>query len=226
MIYSKDIETCNEFTQASADNLKRAAIFVLATIQQQLETVPVAVTDMTAQGSASRFAWKFKGAGLDYLDANSPQLYLDAMNCKRKPGNLLEVFLRVPGFGLVKAGFLCQIFAGIVGCIDTHNIKLYEIPLSALRYRYESQANTLQAKRDNYVSLCNGLGGAHVLWSRWCDYVAKLRSYNWSDGAEVSKFHVDVVTGIETGEIVDLFSNIDYEATFRQSEPESRNMAA
>ena len=216
MIYSRDIVLCNEYAQENAENFKRCALFVLATVQQQLETVPVALTDICELGAASRFAWGNKAKGVTYLDENYQALFDDARARKSDDVILMDLFLQIPGMALVKAGFLCQIFAGTVGCIDTHNIKLYNIPVSALRYRYENSAECNAAKVRRYVELCSGLGGAHALWSRWCDYVAALRPFNWTDGAEVSQFHLDVITGRESGAITDLFSDIEYEPKFRQ----------
>jgi len=216
MNYSNHIVACNIYSQASPENFKRAALFVLATVQQQLETVPLALTDITEIGSASRFAWGNKAKGVEFIEANYERLYGDAYARRRDDVLLMDLFLTIPGMALVKAGFLCQIFAGTVGCIDTHNIKLYNIPVSALRYRYENSAACNAAKVTRYVELCNGLGGAHALWSRWCDYVANLRPFNWTDGAEVSQFHVDVITGIEDGAVTDLFSDIELEPTFKQ----------
>lgn len=214
-IYSSDIAACNHFAQASAANFKRAALFVLATIQQQLETVPVIVSDFERQGGASRFAFGSKKAGLDYLDLQCKSLYRDAMACLENPAELLRVFLRVPGFGLVKAGFLAQIFNNAVGCIDVHNIRLYNVPLSAVRYGYTAKPKTKEAKRNTYVALCDGLGGSAALWSRWCDYVAALRPNNWADGGEVSRFHFDVISGKETGQIVDLFSDVEFNPKYK-----------
>jgi hypothetical protein len=216
MNYNNHITACNEYAQDNAENFRRAALFVLATVQQQLETVPVALTDICELGMASRFAWGSKSKGVEYLDANYDMLYLEALAVQDHPERLMGLFLSIPGLALVKAGFLCQIFAGSVGCIDTHNIKLYDIPVNALRYRYENSAKCNEAKVTRYVELCSGLGGAVALWSRWCDYVAKIRPYNWDDGAHVSQFHVDVITGIEDGTITDLFSDVEYEPTFKQ----------
>ena len=216
MNYDNHITACNVYSQASPENFKRAALFVLATVQQQLETVPVALTDICEIGSASRFAWGNKSKGVQFIEAEYESLYAAAFVLRNKPVELMELFLIIPGLALVKAGFLCQIFAGSVGCIDTHNIKLYDIPVSALRYRYENSDACNAAKVARYVELCSGLGGAVALWSRWCDYVAKIRPYNWSDGAHVSQFHVDVITGIEDGTITDLFSSTEFEPTFKQ----------
>lgn len=217
VIYFADVKACNQFAQASPENFKRAALFVLATVQQQLETVPVALTDICKLGNGSRFAWGAKSKGVAYIEENYRHLYSIARHAAdiESPRDLMQTFLQIPGLALVKAGFLCQIFAGSVGCIDTHNIKLYNIPLAHLRYRYELSETQRTNCVVRYVKLCEGLGGAHVLWSRWCDYVAKLRPYNWLDGAEVSRFHLDVINGTEDGGIVDLFSDVEFEPTFR-----------
>ncbi len=217
MIYSRDIVLCNAYAQENPDNFRRCALFVLATVQQQLESVPLALTDICELGTASRFAWGSKSKGVTFLDENYAALWATALSLVRRGDveALLTEFLRIPGMALVKAGFLCQIFNGTVGCIDTHNIKLYDIPLGALRYGYTASAECNAAKVTRYVELCNGLGGAHALWSRWCDYVAALRPNNWTDGAEVSQFHVDVITGIETGAITDLFSDVEFKPTFK-----------
>lgn len=217
MIYSDHIKECNDFAQANAANLKRSCLFVLATIQQQLETVPVALTDIAQLAEGSRFAWGPKLKGVTWLESETRLglLFDEATSCIDSPAELLEVFLQVPGFALVKAGFACQIFAGSVGCIDTHNVQMYGIKRGDTRYD-PAKPDTMKRKRERYVSMCDGLGGAHALWSRWCDHVARLRPFNWTDGAEVSQFHVDVILGRESGAITDLFSNVEYEPTFRQ----------
>jgi hypothetical protein len=217
MIYSEHIKECNTFSQQSPANLKRSCLFVLATIQQQLETVPVALTDIVSLAEGSRFAWGPKLAGVTWLESETrlQLLFDEAHTCICSPAELLDVFLQVPGFALVKAGFMCQIFAGSVGCIDTHNVKLYGITRGDTRYEPASP-DTMKRKRERYVSLCDGLGGSHALWSRWCDYVASVRPFNWTDGREVSQFHVDVITGREDGAVTDLFTGLEYEPTFRQ----------
>ncbi len=220
MIYSDHIKQCNEYAQASPANLKRACQFVLATIQQQLETVPVALTDIAELAEGSRFAWGPKLKGVTWLESEThvQLLYGAAIAARDRPAALLEVFLQVPGFALVKAGFACQIFAGSVGCIDTHNVALYGIKRGDTRYD-PAKPDTQRRKRERYVALCDGLGGSHALWSRWCDYVASVRPFNWTDGAEVSQFHVDVITGKESGAIVDLFTDVEYEPTFKREAP-------
>jgi hypothetical protein len=196
-LYRTDIDSCNAIAQTGPAEFSRALSFVLATIQQRLETVPAIMADFEEHGSRSRYAFGSKAAGLDYLQANRGDLYRDAMACRYDDKALLALFLQVPGLGLVKAGFACQLFAGSVGCIDVHNIKLYDIPLAAIQYGYPKTAAVQTRKQQAYIDLCKGLGGSALLWSAWCDYLAAQRPGRWPAGRAVSEFHVHCLAGLQ-----------------------------
>lgn len=213
--YQDHIAQCNQLAQGSPANLVRAITFALATIQQQLETVPDIVQDFEAVGSASRFAFGSKAKGLDWLAVNGDQLYRDAMSNLDNPRELLRVFLQCPGLGLVKAGFTSQLISGHVGCLDVHNIRMYSIPMASLRYSYPKSTELQQTKAQAYVDLCQGLGGSVALWANWCHYVAQKRPGNWSNGLAVSQLHVDCLAGRYMP--ADLYSNVDFEPRFRSS---------
>jgi hypothetical protein len=194
--YAEHIAQCNQLAQSSPDNLRRACTFVLATIQQQLETVPAIMRDFERNGSKSKYAFGSKSAGLDFLRDNIYALDSAAHQAlARKDWQmLLEAFLAVPGLGMVKSGFACQLFAGSVGCIDTHNIKLYGVKLSTLKYGYPKRRETIERKLSDYIGLCHGIG-SRDLWAGWCQYVANLRPDNWADGEAVSQLHIDCLSG-------------------------------
>ncbi len=188
------IKECNVYCQQSADNTERMLQFVLGTIQQQLETVPAILESFAIDGSNSKYAFGSKRHGLDYIATHKVALFELATKHKTSAENLLAVFLQVPGLGLVKAGFACQMFAGLVGCLDTHNITLYGVPLSSLRYNKKAHVKTQTKKIANYVALCESLGGCAWLWSRWCDYKASLIPHNWIDGGfSVSMLHIEAL---------------------------------
>jgi len=188
------MKECNRFSQTSAVNLKRTLSFVLATIQQSLETVPTILADYDKLGRESRFAYGSKREGLDFIEDNAPLLYHAAMLARGDEERLLEVFTAIPGLGLVKAGFACQLFASKVGCIDTHNLTLYGVPVGAVSMRKNSSPALQARKRKDYISLCRTLGGSIELWARWCDYKATREPSNWANaGFSVSKFHVEVL---------------------------------
>jgi hypothetical protein len=192
---AKHMTACRQFAQADPANLERTLQFVLATIQQQLETVPGILQDFAEHGRRSPFAFGSKAKGLDFIAEQRDTLFEAAHLAKSDPDQLLAVFLTVPGLGLVKAGFACQLFAGSVGCLDVHNVKLYGLPANSLAFRKTLSEDTQARKRRDYVGMCRSLGGSIELWARWCDYKASLQPDNWERGGwSVSKFHIECLT--------------------------------
>lgn len=192
------ISQCNAIAQRSPEDMARMLRFVLATIQQGLETVPTIMREFEEHGPAAPFAFGSKRTGLQYLEENTPALYERAMAATGDPVALLRVFLDVPGLGLVKAGFACQLFAGTVGCLDVHNIRMHGLNANALRsdrYKRAKREATRQAAAQDYVDLCEALGGAVALWGAWCEYKGELSPQHFAGGVDVSRLHVDCLAG-------------------------------
>jgi hypothetical protein len=102
----------------------------------------------------------------------------------------MNVFLQIDGLGLAKAGFVCQLTAGLVGCIDVHNIRMYNIPKKDLSFSKSIKSKTLKNKKiSNYVSVCHDIGTEN-LWNTWCSFLA-TKSKKFEDGFHVSKVHYD-----------------------------------
>lgn len=196
-MYITHIKACNDSCQSGTEATARMIRFVLATIQQQLETVPDIMASFEELEDRSPFAFGSKKRGLKYLRKNVESLYWDAMCVMDDDEELLKVFLRVPGLGLVKAGFACQLFAGRVGCLDVHNVKMYGLPRSVLRFEKKAKPKTVSRRVEEYCKLCLQLGGPVELWSSWCEYKAEVSpSVNWPEGGEsVSVLHVEACSG-------------------------------
>lgn len=199
---AEHITACNEFCQASPANLARMLRFVLSTIQQQLETTPDIVASFEELGSNSIYAFGSKHGGLDYIAEYAEGLFVLATSAPTEQ-DLMRIFLTVPGLGLVKAGFACQLFNGTVGCLDTHNIKLYDIPLKTLRFSKKTKQATQDKHINTYVDLCKAIGGPVELWAAWCDYVGQARPVNWQrEGFSVSIFHTEILTNTYTHNVL------------------------
>lgn len=211
MAYQRHIAACNEFAQTSPDNLQRTTLFVLATIQQQLETVPDILQSFIDIGAESMYAFGSKKRGIRYVQKHAKTLYCDAMAARGDDDALLKIFLRVPGLGLVKSGFVCQLFNNQVGCLDVHNIKMYDIAANVIKYNKKlKRSESRQAARRRYIEACHTLGGSAKLWAKWCAYKASLRPVNWDKAGEsVSHLHIECLTGEYTHSVPDLFAGTD-----------------
>lgn len=198
MMYRDHIRECNDVCQGSAEATTRMLRFVIATIQQQLETVPDILLDFEEFGPESRFAFGQKADGLAYIHEHGERIYFEALAAMDDDVELMHVFLQVPSLGLVKAGFACQLFAGRVGCLDVHNIRLYGLSRKDLRINKQAKlAATIERRVRAYCELCRKLGGPVSLWAAWCDYKANVApAGNWPHmGASVSLMHVEACAG-------------------------------
>ena len=109
----------------------------------------------------------------------------------------MTIFLRVDGLGLPKAGFCCQLIAGMVGCMDVHNIKMYDLDANSFKLNPKPKTDKAfasnQQKITSYINLCHDYG-CEQLWDSWCDMLA-TKSKRWQDGNHVSEVHYTYLTG-------------------------------
>ena len=174
-------------------------MMAVLSIQQPWHNVGVQMYDYKDKGLGSRFVWGNKRKTLLWLATNGEQLYYEAIECleftgKKRSLALMNVFLQVPGLGLAKAGFCCQLFAGCVGCIDVHNLRRLSIPATVLTLDKKASDVTKQKRIETYVDACSQRR-CSWLWNSWCDLIAKKEPNRWRDGEHVSSVHFEYLTG-------------------------------
>lgn len=181
----------------SADNLANIITMVVLSIQQPWDSVGKQMLDVSKNGCGSRFLWGNKRNTYRWLKTNKYFLhgqYLAVLNSYKtddeKALSLMLLFLKIPGLGAVKAGFVCQLAAGLVGCIDLHNIRLYGIDEKVLTISNKIKSKELyNSKVKKYISICHNIG-TDRLWDTWCNHVAEQKN-TFNSGMEVSEAHVN-----------------------------------
>jgi len=185
----------NAFAQRNADNFADTALMVVLSIQQNWYFVGDQLDDVRENKLDSRFLWGNKRKTYLCLQTHKHFLYSQFMavvnsnkSDREKAISMMQVFLRIDGLGLPKAGFLCQLCAGLVGCIDIHNIRMYNIDPKTLTLSKTVKSHAIRRKRiENYVDLCHDIG-TETLWNTWCDFLS-TKSKRWIDGNHVSEVH-------------------------------------
>jgi|TARA_R110002074_G_scaffold300011_1_gene471536 hypothetical protein len=196
---------CQDYAMQSADNLMDVAMLVSVSIQQNWLSCGNQLADVRKNGIDSKFLWGVKSKTYKYLNSNKHKLYAQAKaiaNSNKtdddKAYSLMKVFLRVDGLGLPKAGFMCQLTMGLVGCMDVHNIKMYELdPKTFTLAKNPKTIKGLTANRnkiEGYISLCHR-HGTEKLWDEWCNNLA-TKSIKWRDGNHVSEVHINYLLGV------------------------------
>ena len=112
--------------------------------------------------------------------------------------SLMKIFLKIPGLNLPKAGFVCQLVAGLVGCMDIHNIKTYGVDAKSLEYNKNCTTSrgidNNRKKLIKYINLCHDYGTEN-LWNSWCSLIADKYPRDFVDGNHVSELHYTYLTG-------------------------------
>jgi len=202
-MYTEDAINCQQYAQKSHDNMVDVALMVSLSIQQNWLSVGDQLADVNRCGIESKFLWGNKRKTYEYLQDNSYKLYTDAMAVinsgdldRDKARALMAVFLRVDGLGIPKAGFMCQLMAGLVGCMDVHNIRLYRLDIKDLSLSKNPKTSKgIDANNKKvwaYIDMCHDIG-TESLWDNWCNFLA-TKSKKWIDGAHVSAVHYSYLT--------------------------------
>lgn len=188
------------------DALEHVFQFVVATVQQSLENTPAIVLSYQREGSESRDAWGWKGGALDWIAKHKDGMWDEIMHAYETSFNphyrLLMDFAAWPGLGLVKGGFMAQLCFGVGGCIDTHNLRRFNIEASRFKASRFKDAKTYETRSRivwDYVDVIEKQGGCEALWNGWCDHVAALRPDVFEDGFAVSEMHLTAL-GLSEGQ--------------------------
>ena len=200
-MYNIHAVNIQQYAKASSDNLADIILMVVLSIQQDWRSVGGQLNDVKIVGGESRFLWGNKRNTYKYLARRKDFLFsqfLAVLNSKKaddeKALSFMKIFLQVPGLGLVKAGFCCQLAAGLVGCIDLHNIRLYGIDEKHLKISMKvKNKDLIKNKINNYVTICHNIG-TEKLWDSWCNHLA-TKHKSWRDGFHVSEVHQTFLMG-------------------------------
>jgi hypothetical protein len=183
-----------QFAQFSPENMEQVFAFIQASIREGTYKLYEMMALWRQLGlSYDRLTWGNKGDAMKHIDSHRNEIYKDIMKAirsrKHVTHKIIDIVTDIPGFGVPKAGFASQLIHGSGGCLDVHNKRMYGITDN---FDVNKVSPQLKAKRiDNYVIVCNNLGGARKLWDVWCTFVANKYPKHFESPEVVSKLHVD-----------------------------------
>ena len=203
-MYINHAVAVQQYAQVSASNLSDVTLMTVLSIRQPWLNIGTQMIDVRTNKLGAKALWGFKKDTYIYLESNKHKMYAQMMaviNSNKtdasKAMSLMNIFLRVNGLGMAKAGFMCQLTAGLVGCMDSHNLKMYN--LDAKDFVLAKNPKTIKSldanvkKIRNYVQICNEYGTEN-LWNSWCSFLA-TKSTKWRDANHVSEVHYSYLIG-------------------------------
>ena len=160
-MYNIHAKAVQDYSRLSSDNLADVVLMVVLSIQQPWFAIGDQLKDVKLNGIDSRFIWGNKAKTYKSLMSRKEFIYsqyLAVLNSNKSDDDralsLMNVFLQIDGLGMAKAGFVCQLTAGLVGCIDIHNIRIYNIPMKDLKLSKSIKSKAIKNRRVmNYISI-------------------------------------------------------------------------
>jgi hypothetical protein len=193
-MYDRDVPLMKAHALASPQGLTDVIAFVLATIQQPLQSVANQMRDIRINGSASKYLFGAKSAGYQYAVDHAEVLFAAVAKAVEVNDVIgaVDVLSTIPSLGIVKASFVAQIVGLEVACLDGHNLKRLGLAETAFKLSKSVKPETKRKKIAAYVQACADTGGARFWWNSWCEYVAGNRANRSLTSADmVSAYHAE-----------------------------------
>jgi hypothetical protein len=199
--FARDCVPIVAFAQRSPDNWARVATFVLLTMRQSFITMARQMTDTDRDGSASKWLYGWKRDSFRAIHESKLALHAESLRFARGEidlDSLILAYLALPGFGIVKASFLCQMTVADGACLDVHNLDRMGLRLDAFNCSKTLTVATIRARIAAYNRIWAAQGDSAYWWDSWCNYVA-VRRRKWFPygGAQCSAIHPDVILTAE-----------------------------
>ena len=195
--FDRDAIPIVAFSQESAENWARVASFALLTIRQMFVTMPKQMSELDRDGSACRYLYGWKADSFAFIHAHKREMWDNArafMAGRIDLDSLILAYLAIPGFGIVKASFLCQMTVGNGACLDSHNLDRMGLRLDSFNCAKSLTVQTVRLRIKAYNRVWSSQGDSAYWWDSWCNYVA-IRRRNWfpAGGAQCSALHREVI---------------------------------
>ena len=210
-MYQRDCNLIAQYAMTSPDALYDIIEFTLCTINMPLSRVHTQRISIREHGIKSKWVSSQKAKGITYAQENKAELHTLMLNIREVLSSdpyadlspiagitgaqaAVDLFMRIPSIGMVKAGFISQMCGFEVACLDRHNIRMLGLSETALLVSKTIKPELRLKKIRNYVELCR-LKGAEYWWDTWCNYVAEKGGMNKSlpTGDAVSAYHVTTI---------------------------------
>ena len=201
-MYQRDCTEIVQHALQSPDGLYDVIEFTLCTINMPLSRVIEQRKSIKLHGIMSKWVSSTKAQGITYAQEHKVELHTLMLNIRETAGcdtidgaqAVVDLFMRIPSIGMVKAGFIGQMLGFQVACLDRHNVRALGLSESALSINKKASQEVRLKKIREYVKLCRRKGSEYW-WDTWCNFVADRGGMNKSlpTGDAVSRYHVDAV---------------------------------
>jgi hypothetical protein len=188
-MYQAHVSMLNAAMRHEPDIFQRGVTFAFLSIRTQFVRVTEQMAQVEAAGSNARALWGYKRGAYDYLRKHKFELWQTVREATDSE-TAIAALTTIPGIGIVKAAFVCQMMGHDIGCLDTRNIQ--RLGLNPREWRTDGEARKQSAafkrKVSRYVDAT--YGKAELLWDDWCADVANVYKVS---AEEISRDHLVII---------------------------------
>lgn len=172
-MYQDHVSIINAGMRADPDTFARGVTFAFLSIRTQFVRVAEQMKQVDNAGHKAQALWGHKRGAYDYLRKNKYALW-QFMISAHTSEEAINIITAIPGMGIVKGAFVCQMMGHDVGCLDTRNVQ--RLGLNPREWRTDGGArkstDAFKRKIVRYVDATQGC--AERLWNDWCADVANV----------------------------------------------------
>ena len=177
----------------SPEGTKWVALLAIVSAQQHFYKMGDALVSLQRDGAQAWCLYGPKRAGWAWLETKATYLWAQISEWN-EVGNLdpelvLSELLKVPGMGMVKAGFFAQMTLGVTGCLDSHNMERLGFHPRTIRWPSSAGPSGKALAIRRYLAAVSEAGGSEVLWNDWCRDMARRHPTRFADAQVVSAYH-------------------------------------
>ena len=185
------------WTRDPDEQVCRAGVFTVLTIQSGLVTVPALIVwSAQCNGTDSVHVWGHKKQAIDWLTGQWGLLdrLVAFYHAGDRAGAQMYIARECPGLGIVKASFMLQLLGFKTSCLDTHNLARLGIGPQQFKFSTATKDETVYKKIALYNELCDASGTSEYWWDTWCAFVAgRGPNKSLATAEAVSQLHVDCI---------------------------------
>ncbi len=188
-MYAEHVPLISNAMRNDYTAFQRGLSFVVCSIRQHIVNVSdqVAVLWREEPGESPLFGIKVQS--WEFILSERCRELWNGTRAEYDPAALIWAFSRIPGIGIVKAGFVAQLMGADIGCLDSRNLK--RMGRSPRSYESRGRDKTRPRYRRLIARYVADIGGqAQTLWDAWC---ADVGQANNMEPDAVSALHLAIV---------------------------------
>ena len=190
-MYDSHVPIIAEAMRENFEAFRRGLAFVVCSIRQPIVTTPDQIAALFDGGETDESplfghkwdAWNF------ILSPKCAELW-KRVKAEYDPETVIWEVSRIPGIGIVKAGFVAQLMGLDVACLDSRNIKRDGRNPEQYRSRGGMQKDTAAFRRKVKAYVADTGGKAREYWDVWCTHVAQVYE---TTPEEISALHLAIL---------------------------------